>query len=84
MVTFLAMFTGHLPAPSDLPLPIAMVVVIACLPFYAAIALEAGLGRPSPTIYEVGTFGLMCGAALGVLATWIVLRARGALRLTSR
>ena len=77
---FLAMFRGLIPAYGELFLPIAVLGVVATLPFQAAIWALTLLGRSSPQLAEVVVMTLAMGAALGMLVgvTVNVIRSRPA------
>jgi hypothetical protein len=64
---FLAMFRGTIPAPGEVGLPLAIVLVGLYLPFVIAAGLETAAGRPSPSLGEIVSVTLAVGAALGLL-----------------
>ena len=66
---FLLMFRGDLPVPSEVGLPVAIVLVVLFLPFTVAAGLETVAGRGSATLAEVIGVTLASGAGLGVLVS---------------
>lgn len=64
---FLAMFGDRIPAPGEAGLPLAIVLVVAYLPFLVAAAFEFAAGRSSPSFGEVVSVTLASGAGLGLL-----------------
>lgn len=64
---FLAIFGDRIAAPGEAGFPLAIVLVVAYLPFLVAAALEFAAGRSSPSFGEVVTVTLASGAGLGIL-----------------
>jgi hypothetical protein len=82
---FTAMRAHLLPAPSEVPLPVALALVLAYLPFNAAVALEVLLGRGAPSFAEIMGVTIACGPVMGVAVSWLIaLTRRGHQRQRSR
>lgn len=75
-----AVFTGMrahiLPAPSEIALPLAVVLVLGYLPFNVAIGIAVLLNMRAPSFVDLIGVTIAWGAAMGVAASWIVARAR--------
>ena len=72
----LAMFSGLLPPPGDLPLPLAITVVLADLPLLGALFIETAVGRGSPTLNEVTAVSIVCGAMIAIALAAVVFGVR--------
>jgi hypothetical protein len=72
----LAVFRGLLPAPGELPLPLAIVLVLVDLPLLGALFLLTAVGRGSPTLTEVITVALFTGVLIAFALTALVLGVR--------
>ena len=75
----LAIFGGLLPAPGELPLPLAIAVVLVDLPLLGALFLETAVGRGSPTLSEVTTVSILSGAVIAIALAAFVFRVRRAI-----
>lgn len=74
-VIHLTMMRGALPAPSDSPLVIAVLLYILRAPFIAAIYFSTFvLGRNTPTLVELVVEALVFGALGGALLVWLLRR----------
>jgi heme A synthase len=78
-LAFLAMFRGELPTPRESPLPVAILLYAAVLPFQGAIGLEVLTGRSSPGLAEIISLTVLCGVTLGALLGLAVSAVRMAL-----
>ena len=65
-----------LPAPSDVALPLAVALVLAYLPFNVAIGTAMLLNMRAPSFVDVIGVTIACGAAMGIVGSWLVARAR--------
>jgi len=74
----LAVFGGLLPPPGDLPLPLAITFVIVDLPVLAALFVETGVGRASPTFNEVIALSIITGVLLAFASAAAILGVRRA------
>jgi hypothetical protein len=68
-----------LPAPGEVPLPIAIALVLLDLPFLAALYLETAAGRSSPTLTEVIAVAIPAGAVIASTLAVVLLGVRGVL-----
>jgi protein-S-isoprenylcysteine O-methyltransferase Ste14 len=66
---FLAMFRGGVPAPGEVGLPLAAVLVALYLPFVFAAGVETAAGRASSSLGEIIGVTLASGAGLGLIVT---------------
>jgi hypothetical protein len=66
---FLSMFRANIPAPGEVGLPLAIVLVGLYLPFIVAAGLETTAGRPSPSLGEIIGVTLASGTGLGLLVS---------------
>jgi len=73
---FTAMRAHVLPAPSEVALPVALVLVLAYLPFNVAIGAAVLLGRSPQSFVDLIGVTIACGAAMGLTGSWLVARAR--------
>jgi hypothetical protein len=73
---FTAMRAHLLPAPSEVALPVALLLVLAYLPFNVAIGAAVLLGRSPQSFVDLIGITIACGAAMGVVGSWLVARAR--------
>jgi len=73
---FIGMFRGLLPAPGQVPLPVAIVLVLLYLPFLVAAGIETAVGRGSSALTEIVAVTLASGTALGSFATALIALAR--------
>jgi hypothetical protein len=69
---FLSMFRGFLPAPGQVPLPVAIVLDLLYLPFLLAAGIETAIGHSSPGLAEIVAVTLASGIALGLLVTALI------------
>lgn len=69
---FTAMRAHLLPAPSEVPLPVALVLVLAYLPFNVAIGVALLLGRGPQSFVDVIGVTVACGAAMGMAGSWLI------------
>jgi hypothetical protein len=69
---FIGMFRGPLPAPGQVPLPVAIVLVLLYLPFLVAAGIETAVGRGSSALTEIVAVTLASGTALGLLVTALI------------
>jgi hypothetical protein len=72
----LAIFSGLLPPPGDLPLPLAITVVLTDLPLLGALFLETAAGRGSPTLNEVTAVSIVSGALIAIALAAVVFGVR--------
>jgi hypothetical protein len=70
------MFGGLLPAPGEVPLPIAIALVLLDLPFLAALYLQTAAGHSSPTVTEVIAVAIPAGAVIASTLAAAVLGVR--------
>lgn len=73
---FTAMRAYLLPAPSEVALPVALVLVLAYLPFNVAIGVAVLLGRGPQAFVDVIGVTIACGAAIGLAGSWLIALAR--------
>jgi hypothetical protein len=75
----LAMFGGLLPPPGELPLPLAIAVVLADLPLLGALFLDTAVGRGWPTFNEVTALSILSGAVIAIALAALVFGVRRAI-----
>jgi hypothetical protein len=73
---FIGMFRGLLPAPGEVPLPVAIALVLLYLPFLVASGIETAVGRASSGLTEIVAITLASGTALGLFVTGLIALAR--------
>ena len=76
----LSMFRGLLPPPGELPLPLAIALVLADLPLLGALFLLTAAGRASPTLSEVIAVAIFTGIVLAFASAILILGVRRAIR----
>jgi heme A synthase len=73
---FAAMRAHLLPAPSEVALPVALMLVLAYLPFNVAIGAAVLLGRSPQSFVDLIGITIACGAAMGLVGSWLIALAR--------
>lgn len=73
---FTAMRAHILPAPSEVPFPLAVALVLAYLPFNVAIGIAVLLNMRAPSFVDVIGVTIASGAAMGTAVSWLVELAR--------
>jgi ABC-type lipoprotein release transport system permease subunit len=74
---FTAMRAHLLPTPSEVAFPVALVLVLAYLPFNVAIGVAVLLRLSAQSFVDIIGATIACGAAMGVAGSLLVARARG-------